>query len=215
LTPLPNREDGQSRAGVSPASFKRPPPTLGRWSGDFAPEQTRSSDRPRRLYVGGPMVLLPSADPRQRQCERGRDWAPKNSWQEATGFNHRSTDIKSAGAWMNNMVGSGAESLLHRRKVGGGSWVTESRCAPFSDWRSRGLRTGGGCVTNDLPARRSWRGNALEPACRRLPDRLTPYRRSLCQQIPGGRGWSVKKRAKARADGIPRRQCRERCGETG
>jgi hypothetical protein len=44
----------------------------------------------------------------------------KDSWQEAAGFNHRSTDVKSAGAWMNNMPGSGAKSPLHRRKVGGG-----------------------------------------------------------------------------------------------
>jgi hypothetical protein len=37
FTPLPNRGDGQSRAGVSPAAFKR---------------------RPRRLYVGGAVILL-------------------------------------------------------------------------------------------------------------------------------------------------------------
>jgi hypothetical protein len=36
------------------------PPTLRRWSGGFAPEQTRSSYRPRRLYVGGAVVLLQS-----------------------------------------------------------------------------------------------------------------------------------------------------------
>jgi hypothetical protein len=34
--------------------------------------------------------------------------------------NHRSTDVKSAGAWMNNTPDSGAKSSLHRRKVGGG-----------------------------------------------------------------------------------------------
>jgi hypothetical protein len=33
--------------------------------------------------------------------------------------NHRSTDIKSAGAWMNNTPGSGAKSSHHRHKVGG------------------------------------------------------------------------------------------------
>jgi hypothetical protein len=54
---------------------------------------------------------------------------PKNSWREATGFNHRSTDIKSAGARMNNMRDSGAKSSLHRRKVGGGDLAAESGCA--------------------------------------------------------------------------------------
>ena len=98
LTPLPNRGNGQDRAGVSPAAFKRPPPTLRRWSADFAPEQTRSPYRPRRLYVGGAVVFFSFANPRQRQCERGRGWAPRNSWQETRGFNHRSTDIKSEGA---------------------------------------------------------------------------------------------------------------------
>ena len=130
LTPLPNCGGGQSRTGVSPVAFERPPPTLCRWSDDFAPERTRSPYRPRRLYVGGAVVFFSFGNPRRRQCERGRGWAPKNSWGETTGFNHRSTDIKSAGARMNNMPDSGAKSSLHRRKVGGGDLVAESRCAP-------------------------------------------------------------------------------------
>jgi len=56
---------------------------------------------------------------------------PKNSWREATGFNHRSTDIKSAGTWMNNMLGSGAESSLHRRKVGGGQLGSGVKMHPY------------------------------------------------------------------------------------
>ena len=107
LTSRPNCGDGQSRTGVWPAGFKR---------------------RPRLLYIGGAMVLS-FADPTQRQCWRGRRWAPKNSWQEARGFNHRSTDIKSAGARMSNMPDSGAKSSLHRRKVGGGNLAAGSRCA--------------------------------------------------------------------------------------
>ena len=134
MTPLPNRGNGQDRAGVSPAAFKRPPPTLRRWSADFAPEQTRSPYRPRRLYVGGAVVFFSFANPRQRQCERGRGWAPRNSWQETRGFNHRSTDIKSEGARMNNMADSGAKSSLHRHKVGGGDLVAESKCARLRIW---------------------------------------------------------------------------------
>jgi len=74
-----------------------------------------------------------ACEPRQRPCETGRAWVRGNSRQEATGFNHRSTDLKSAGAWMNSMPGSGAESPLHRHKVGGGSLVAESRYARFRE----------------------------------------------------------------------------------
>jgi len=87
------------------------------------------------LYVGGAVVFSSFADPRQHQCWRRRGWAPGNSWQEATGFNHRSTDVKSAGARPNNMPDSGAESPLHRRKVGGGNSVAESRHAHGMDVR--------------------------------------------------------------------------------
>jgi len=102
---------------------------------------------PRRLYVGGAMILLqtghaPHIVPadfmsverwfsfrlRTRDTDNvreGVDRRRKNSWQEARDFNHRSTDIKSAGARMDHKPGSGAKSSLHRRKVGGGNLVAE------------------------------------------------------------------------------------------
>jgi len=44
-------------------------------------------------------------------------------------FNHRSTDMKSAGARINHMPRPGAKSRIHRRKVGGDNSIAESRCA--------------------------------------------------------------------------------------
>jgi hypothetical protein len=56
----------------------------------------------------------------------------KDSWQEAAGFNHRSTDVKSAGARMNNIPDSGAKSSLHRPKVGGGRFGGGVKMRPES-----------------------------------------------------------------------------------
>ena len=105
--------------------------------------------------------------------------------------------LKSAGAWMNNMAGSGAKSLLHRRKVGGGNLVAESKCA---------LRLGRILVklhafrrirrTLDQeaphPALSPWRGNSFSFCFPRVPlSSLLPssFRRiSSFSPSPGGEG---------------------------
>jgi hypothetical protein len=123
-----------------PAAFKRPRLPLSNVPADFTSVERWLCSRPDGLSLHIAPADFRSVErwfpfacePRQRPCETGRAWVRGNSRQEATGFNHRSTDLKSAGAWMNSMPGSGAESLLHRREVGGGSLVAESRCAPAS-----------------------------------------------------------------------------------